>query len=53
MRTGTTAVQKELFFNFRRLRNKIYRVDDPVRRDKTITLAVLGQDLGISKERVR
>ena len=33
VRTGTTAAQKSLFFNFRRLRNKIDRVDGPLRRE--------------------
>jgi len=32
--TGTTAAQKKLFFNFRRLRNKIHRVDNPLRRER-------------------
>lgn len=34
MHTGTTAAQKELLFNFRRLRDKIYRVDNPLRRER-------------------
>ena len=33
VRTGTTAAQKSLFFNFRRLRNKIDRVDGSLRRE--------------------
>ena len=33
VRTGTTAAQKSLFFNFRRLRAKIGRVDGPLRRE--------------------
>ena len=33
VRTGTTAAQKSLFFNFRRLRAKIDRVDGPLRRE--------------------
>ena len=33
VRTGTTAAQKSLFFNLRRLRNKIDRVDGPLRRE--------------------
>ena len=33
VRTGTTAAQKSLFFNFHRLRAKISRVDGPLRRE--------------------
>ncbi|MBR46725.1 MAG: RNA polymerase factor sigma-32 [Rhodospirillaceae bacterium] len=33
VRTGTTAAQKSLFFNFRRLRAKIDHVDGPLRHD--------------------
>ncbi len=33
VRTGTTAAQKSLFFNFRRLRAKIDHVDGPLRRE--------------------
>ncbi len=102
VRTGTTAAQKSLFFNFRRLRARIDSFDGPLKRegreriarelrvhlkdvemmegrlsawlhealeslsereriiigkrrlrDETVTLAELGRDLGISKERVR
>ena len=69
VRVGTTAAQKTLFFNFRRLRAAIdepyggsltvparQAIADALKvslRDDVVTLKALSRKLGISKERVR
>ena len=39
VRPGTSAAHKCLFFNFRRLRNKIQRVEEPLRRERPERIA--------------
>jgi RNA polymerase sigma-32 factor len=50
VKIGTTAAQKKLFFNLRRLKNEMQELDEPVISDQTIK--DIASELNVSEEEV-